>query len=199
MITSLPMECVSAISQWQTFIRVLPTRWRRKPAGIDITSLSPYALLLILLCICTLTGRSVASIGDFKLCNARSCTTFTTLEMYPAAMHNTPLGRNASRVANTEIETDLLLCPRRLRRWPAAAGSWVKMQNPARWTAAAVSWSWWCRVTYGWARSAHRKTRSSAIAEGPRDAPCQLKSCQLPRNSAETICMTSREPSISCR
>jgi len=31
-------------------------------------------------------------------------------------------------------------------------------------------------------------TRSSAIAEGPRDASCQLKSCQLPRNSAETTC-----------
>jgi len=30
-------------------------------------------------------------------------------------------------------------------------------------------------------------TRSSAIAEGPRDASCQLKSCQLPRNNAETI------------
>jgi len=38
-------------------------------------------------------------------------------------------------------------------------------------------------------------TRSSAIAEGPRDASCQLNSCQLPRNSAETICTTS----ISCR
>jgi len=34
-------------------------------------------------------------------------------------------------------------------------------------------------------------TRSSAIAEGPRDALCQLKSCQLPRNSAETTCATS--------
>jgi len=30
------------------------------------------------------------------------------------------------------------------------------------------------------------KTRSSAIAHGTRDASCQLKSCQLPRNSAET-------------
>ena len=30
------------------------------------------------------------------------------------------------------------------------------------------------------------RTKSSAIAEGPRDASCQLKSCQLPRNSAET-------------
>ena len=35
------------------------------------------------------------------------------------------------------------------------------------------------------------KTRSSAIAEEPRDASCQLKSCQLPRNSAETTCTTS--------
>ena len=34
-------------------------------------------------------------------------------------------------------------------------------------------------------------TRISAIAEGPRDASCQLKSCQLPRNSAETIYTTS--------
>jgi len=34
--------------------------------------------------------------------------------------------------------------------------------------------------------SVQKKTRSSAIAEGPRDASCQLKSCQLPRNSAET-------------
>jgi len=34
-------------------------------------------------------------------------------------------------------------------------------------------------------------TRSSAIAEGPRDASCQLKSCPLPRNSAETTCTTS--------
>ena len=37
------------------------------------------------------------------------------------------------------------------------------------------------------------RKRSSAIAEGPRDASCQLKSCQLPRNSAETTCMTSPE------
>ena len=42
-------------------------------------------------------------------------------------------------------------------------------------------------------------TRSSAIAEGPRDASGQLKSCQLPRNSAETTCTTSHEPSISFR
>jgi len=37
------------------------------------------------------------------------------------------------------------------------------------------------------------KTRSSAIAEEPRDASGQLKSCQLPRNSAETACTTSPE------
>jgi len=39
-------------------------------------------------------------------------------------------------------------------------------------------------------------TRNSAIAEGPRDVSCQLKSCQLPCNSAETTCTTSPEPSI---
>ena len=37
----------------------------------------------------------------------------------------------------------------------------------------------------------YAKTRSSAIAEGPRDASYQLKSCQLPRNSAETTYTTS--------
>ena len=31
------------------------------------------------------------------------------------------------------------------------------------------------------------------IAEGPSDASCQLKSCQLPCNSAETTCTTSPE------
>jgi len=45
-------------------------------------------------------------------------------------------------------------------------------------------------------RSLH--TRSSAIAEGPRDASCQLKSCQLPRNSAETTYTTSPDQ-IDCR
>ena len=40
-----------------------------------------------------------------------------------------------------------------------------------------------CRVT--------ECTKSSAIAEGPRDASCQLKSCQLPRNSAATTYTTS--------
>ena len=37
------------------------------------------------------------------------------------------------------------------------------------------------------------RTRNLAIAEGPRDASCQLKSCKLPRNSAETTCTTSPE------
>ena len=31
------------------------------------------------------------------------------------------------------------------------------------------------------------------IADGPRDASCWLKSCQLPHNSAETTCTTSPE------
>jgi len=39
----------------------------------------------------------------------------------------------------------------------------------------------------------------SRDAEGPRDESCQLKACQLPRNSAETNCTTSPGPSTSCR
>ena len=41
--------------------------------------------------------------------------------------------------------------------------------------------------------SVQEKTRSSVIAEGPRDVSCQLKSCQLTCNSAETTCTTSPE------
>jgi len=44
-----------------------------------------------------------------------------------------------------------------------------------------------------WTILAINNIRSSDIAEGPRDALCQLKSCQLPRNSAETTCTISRE------
>ena len=43
MIISLPTKRVSAISQWKSCLRVLCTRWRRKPAGIDIMPLSPSA------------------------------------------------------------------------------------------------------------------------------------------------------------
>jgi len=46
MITNLPTKRISATLQWKTFIRVLPTRWRRKPASIDIMSLSPYVASL---------------------------------------------------------------------------------------------------------------------------------------------------------
>ena len=48
--------------------------------------------------------------------------------------------------------------------------------------------NWECQVTQDLCVGG---TRSSAIAEGPRDASCQFKSCQLPRNSAETTYTTS--------
>jgi len=57
----------------------------------------------------------------------------------------------------------------------------------------------WANLTEHVATLLWRMTRSSAVAEGPRDASCQLKSCQLPRNSAETTCTTSPESSVSCR
>jgi len=43
------------------------------------------------------------------------------------------------------------------------------------------------------------KDKKLSYRRGTRDAPCQLKFCQLARNSAETTCMTSPEPSISDR
>jgi len=46
---------------------------------------------------------------------------------------------------------------------------------------------------YTLAKCLHLQPRSSAIAEGPRDASCQLKCCQLPRCSADTTCTTSPE------
>ena len=38
--------------------------------------------------------------------------------------------------------------------------------------------------------------RSSAIDEGPRDASCQLKSCQLPRNSAEATSISPEQNEV---
>ena len=46
-------------------------------------------------------------------------------------------------------------------------------------------------MSYNVSRWLPLKTRSSTIAEWPRDASCQLKSCQLPRNGAETTYTTS--------
>jgi len=50
MIISLPTKHISLISQSKTFVRVLPTRWRRKPAGIEIMSVSPYVFTTAAAC-----------------------------------------------------------------------------------------------------------------------------------------------------
>ena len=43
----LPTKRISAISQWKTKHLSEPTRWRRKPASIEITSLSPCVLMCV--------------------------------------------------------------------------------------------------------------------------------------------------------
>ena len=48
MITGLPTKRISALSQWQTFLRVSPTRWRQKSAGIDMEQNYVTATLCIL-------------------------------------------------------------------------------------------------------------------------------------------------------
>ena len=49
----------------------------------------------------------------------------------------------------------------------------------------------WVKIGDFWQIIGYISTRSSAVAEGPRDASCQLISCQLPRNSAETTYTTN--------
>jgi len=54
----------------------------------------------------------------------------------------------------------------------------------------------WCNsalLTVDHCKYIPTSTRSSAIAEEPRDASCQLKSCLLPRNSAETTCTSPEQ------
>jgi len=43
----------------------------------------------------------------------------------------------------------------------------------------------------GWSMAPVCSTRSSATADGPRDAMCQTKSCQLLHNSVGTSCATN--------
>jgi len=49
MIINLPTEPISSTSLKQTFLRALPTRWRRKPAGIDVE----LNYVTVILCIVT--------------------------------------------------------------------------------------------------------------------------------------------------
>ena len=72
--------------------------------------------------------------------------------------------------------------------WNYAKFDWQQRMNFTQFFTQTNSESNSNRVTV------HRAvTRSSAIAAGPHDASCQLKSCQLPCNSAETTCTTSPE------
>jgi len=56
MIINLLTKRIRVTAEWQTFLRVLPTRWRRKPAGIDTernyvnVTLCTYCLLVYIVC-----------------------------------------------------------------------------------------------------------------------------------------------------
>ena len=113
------------------------------------------------------------------------------------ARRRSPIKSNRARRALTSFvrRTPLTTTPRRHE------ARWV-------WTVClrllpdSVATAIWIRAFSAWVQHANHSvtepprlltvtTRSSAIAEGPRDASCQLKSCQLPRNSAETTYTTS--------
>ena len=53
MIINLPTEPISSTSLQQTFLRALPTRWRQKPAGIDVE----LNYVTVILCIWTPGNR----------------------------------------------------------------------------------------------------------------------------------------------
>ena len=56
MIINLLTKRIRVTAEWQTFLRVLPTRWRRKPAGIDTernyvnVTVCTYCLLVYIVC-----------------------------------------------------------------------------------------------------------------------------------------------------
>ena len=98
--------------------------------------------------------------------------------------------------SDEQLNCSSTTCACRASHWPAYHGNGLndfdenilKLLLLLLLSERLPSYSW---LTTPWL---HRvSTRSSAIAEGPRDASCQLKSCQLPRNSAETPCATSPE------
>jgi len=77
---------------------------------------------------------------------------------------------------------------------PALSSSGAEARRSAA-NASSVNWrrsrTQNCRLCMYLTKCIAYFTRSSAIAEGPRDASYQLKSCQLPRNSAETTYTTT--------
>jgi len=67
MIINVPTKRIQAISQRQTFLRVLPTRWRRKPAGIDIDRNYVIVTLRTWVALC-LVGVSINRTADTVKC-----------------------------------------------------------------------------------------------------------------------------------
>jgi len=192
MVISLPTKRISVISQWKTFIRVLPTRWRRKPAGIEFTSLLPYA---------DITCSELCSIVKFEFDQSFYSTTNATSRL--CAIH----GHVSMCV------WCVFYCLSVTSRCSIQRATDIITQNSIPHKSDIKRFNWYCQTSCSVVTDtptvhpnftiAVNKTRSSAIAEGPRDASCtvswNLANCQWPRNSAETTSTTSPEPSISCR
>ena len=72
----------------KTFVRVLPTRWRRKPAGIEITSLSPcvYAFSRYLFLAITYICAILTSSAKPEQCHQSVGRSYAL-----GSMHNTPI------------------------------------------------------------------------------------------------------------
>ena len=137
-----------------------------------------------------LTVSSATIYGQFRVVSKRQQFLLSREETVAAPLcwcmrlHRTTAERVNSTVSDARVVVAILQSFVLFTSW--AANGHALSQIPSTGTIFTGSAIQICKTF-------PNKTRSSAIAEGSRDASCQLKSCQLPRNSAETTCTTSPE------
>jgi len=158
----------------------------KKLSGEVLAWLSVWAISLqCLATVCSGTGMygnpqqlQTSAMQPKITCKPRTVSTTKTCSQIPTK--NSPYWRSRSMSINSRNVK---------RNWLCSAAVCHRRQLDD-----SVQWHWDVRQLVLQYTHIHQPiTRSSAIAKGPSNASCQLKPCQLPRNSAETTCTTSPE------